>query len=890
VDRLLSLLWEDEPPDTAAATIHTHVARLRSALDPDRDGQRGLRLTRVGDGYLAEVRPGSVDAARFREQVERARVLPGAAVRAAALRAALDLWRGPLLSDVASDRLRERIGTGWEELRLSTAESWVEAELEAGRHELLIPELSDLVRDNPLRERLTRALMLALYRAGRQADALAAYQRVRVRLADEFGLEAGPELRRLQEAVLRDDPSLDLVAPAAEPSPTAERGAVPAQLPARPRNFIGREDELALLDRSLTDRASATPVVISAIAGTAGVGKTALALHWAHRVADQFPDGQLYLNLRGFDPANPAMTTAEAVRRFLDAFAVPPQRIPAVLDGQLDLYRSLLADRRVLVVLDNARDAEQVRPLLPGSAGNLAILTSRSQLASLVAIEGARLLTLDLMPDDEARLLLEDRLGRRRTDAEPAAVTDLIARCAGLPLALAIVAARAVIQPDLGLGRLAEELRDRRGALEPLPGGDRATDLRAVFSWSYARLSPSAARLFRLLGTHPGPGIGRAAVAGLLGEPPERVQPALAELAEAHLISEPAPGRYGCHDLLRAYAAELAVTVESDVERRAALTRVLDHYLHTAHRAALLLDPHRDPLALPPPAPGAAPVEIADAEAGLAWFIAEYPTLLAAIPQAGSAGLDRHAWQLAFALTNFLDRLGLWPELIATHETALAAAGRLDDQTGQAHALRGLARAYTRTGRYADAYVHLDRTLSLFEELGDVEAQARTHLNLGQVYERQGRLAEALPHAERALELYLSVDHRVGQARALNNIGWSHVALGQYEQAVASCERAIELHLAAGNRIGAANTWDTLGYAQHHLGRYPAAIDCYRRALELFRAVGDRYNEAEALNHLGDAESALGDGARAKEAWQGALSILDDLGHADADRIRAKLT
>ncbi|MBM2614792.1 tetratricopeptide repeat protein [Actinoplanes sp. LDG1-06] len=866
LDRLLDLLWEGHPPHTAAATLQSHVARLRTALDPERDGGRGIRLVRRGEGYAAEVEPGRVDAHRFRDLVARAREFADPEARAAALREALALWRGPLLADVASDRLRDRVGAGLEEERLSAWEDWAEAELAAGQHHRTVPELTGLVREHPLRERLTGALMLALHRDGRRSDALDTYHQTARRLRDEYGLDPGAVLRRRHAEILRDEPALN---------PPVD--VTPALLPAASPVFAGRAGHLRELDRLLDP---AGTVTITVIAGTAGAGKTALAVHWAHRVAGRFPDGQLYVNLRGFDPTGAAVTPAEAVRSFLDALGVSPQRVPPGLPEQINLYRSLMTSRRMLVLLDNARDAEQVRPLLPGSSGCRTVLTSRNRLAGLIAIEGAHPLGLDVLPVAEARELLARRLGAARlTPVE--AVDRILARTARLPLALAIVAARAAMHPEHPLTALVDQL----SGLAPLADDDPATDPRAVFSWSYERLGPPAARLFRLLGTHPGPDIGAPAAAALNGRSPAETAGHLAELVGAHLISEPRPGRFTFHDLLRAYASELAASTDAESDRESAARRMLDHYLHTAHEAALLLDPHRDPLPMPAPAPGSAITPLRTKPAATRWFAAERDVLLSVI----RLGPDTYTWQLASALTNVLDRVGRWDELIETHEAALAAARRLGDRAGQAHAHRGLARAYTRTGRYDDAYRHLDDTLRLFAADGDHAGLARTHLNLGQIYERQGRHPEALDQAERALAEYRDLDHRAGQARALNNIGWSLIALGRHDEALVRCQAALALHQQIGNRVGEANTWDSVGYAYHHLGRQAEAIDCYRRALELFREVGDRFNETEALVHLGEAKLTEGDPAGAREAWSEALAILEDLHHPDAERLRERI-
>jgi tetratricopeptide (TPR) repeat protein len=699
--------------------------------------------------------------------------------------------------------------------------------------------------------------------------------------------EASADLDRLRADLVRADPVLAAVArrSALMPRPAA----VPAQLPGDVGGFAGRDQPLAWLDGLLASAAGGRPaaVVISAVSGTAGVGKTALAVHWAHRVAHRFPDGQLYVNLRGFDPGGQVMAPAEAVRGFLDALDVPAERIPPSLDAQAGLYRSLLAGRRVLVVLDNARDAEQVRPLLPGTPTALVVVTSRNQLSGLVAVDGAHPLMLDLLTEAEARELLARRLGPDRLAAEPDAVAQIIGCCARLPLALTIAAARAE-QSGFPLATLAAELDKASGRLDALDAGDAVSRVRAVFSWSYIALEPAAARLFRLLGLHPGPDISAAAAASLAAHPPAEMRRMLAELTRASLLTEHTPGRYAFHDLLRAYAAELAYTHDPADQRRAAVGRMLDHYVHTAHAAARLLDPARDPITLARPHPDVVPERPVDHRQALAWLTAEHPVLLAAVRLAAEAGFDIHTWQMAWALHTFLDRRGHWHDLTTNWQTALPAARRLNEPAAQAYAHRRLASAHTRLGRYPDAHTNLAQALDLYSHSGDHTGQARTHNALCFLWERQGRPERALDHAQQALALYRAAGHRRGQAVTLSQVGWYHALLGDYQQALTCCQQALTLQQELGERWGEAHTWDSLGYSHHHLAHHAQAADCYQRALCLFRDLGDRYWEANILTRLGDTYHADGDPA-ARTAWQHALDILTDLNHPDTHAIRAKL-
>ena len=450
-------------------------------------------------------------------------------------------------------------------------------------------------------------------------------------------------------------------------------------------------------------------------------------------------------------------------------------------------------------------------------------------------------------------------------------------------------AARAASQRGLPLAALAAQLRDMRGRLDALDAGGMATNVRAVFSWSYRHLDQRAARMFRFLGLHPGPDISLPAAASLAGIPLTQTRAALTKLTRAHLVTEHILGRFALHDLLRAYAAEQAAVLDSDAERRAAIRRVLDHYLHTGHAADLLLHPHRDPITLAPTHPGAAPESLADHGHALAWFEAEHQVLLAAITRAASSGFDTHAWQIPWTLATFFDRRGHWHDYAGTQRTALAAAQRAGDQYGQARARHDLGNACVLLGSYDDAETHMRQALTLLQQLSDHVGQSRMHRAVAWVLGQQGRHAEALGHARQALDLYRELGHRLGQAYALNQAGWCHAQLGDAEQALTFCQQALALHRLLGSRHGEADTWDSLGYAHHRLGHHPRAVACYGQALELWRGLSDRYDETLTLNQLGDTHRAAGNQDAARSVWRQALAILDDLHHPDAEQVRAKL-
>ena len=668
--------------------------------------------------------------------------------------------------------------------------------------------------------------------------------------------------------------------------------AVPQQLPAAVADFTGRAAELQALTRMLDQAGAGNPgtLVISAIGGTAGVGKTALALHWAHQVAHRFPGGQLHVNLRGYDPSGVPVTPEAAIRGFLDALGVPPERIPPQPDAQAGLYRSLLAGKRMLIVLDNARDERQVRPLLPASPGSLVLVTSRSQLSGLAVADGARLISLDVLTHPEAVDLLTARLGQSRAAAEPAAVGRIASMCACLPLALAIAAARAATRPAFPLAALAADLRNAAGLLDALDAGDPAASVRAVFSWSYQQLSDQAARMFRLLGIHPGPDISVPAAASLAATGQSQARRMLNELARVHLIAEHVPGRYAFHDLLRAYAAEQAHHTGSDTGRREATGRVLDHYLHTAAGAAALLRPSsQEPIPLASPRHGTAPEHPADFQQALAWFEAEHHVLLAAADLAAGSGFGSHAWQLPAATASFLQARGHYQEWAAAQRAALAAATRLRDTTGQAVCSRLLGLACIYLADYDQASAYCGTSLALYRRLGNRLGEAMVQRNFAVLAARKGRYADALVHAEHSLRLYQATGHKAGQAGMLNNLGWYHGLLGHYQQARAFCGDALVFCAEVGDRLLEGHVWDSLGYAEHHLGNLTEAGVCYQRALSIFREFGDRFYEAEILSHLGDNRQAIGELPHARETWRQALAIFEDLEHPNAGQVRAKL-
>ncbi|MET9913483.1 BTAD domain-containing putative transcriptional regulator [Streptomyces sp. NPDC006476] len=890
IEALIDRVWGEAAPVEARNVLYSHLSRLRHVFREAATLGDGVtvRLERRHAGYVLHVDPDRVDVHRFWRLADQGRDVSRAdADRAAVLAQALSLWRGTPLAALSGD-WAANVRENWHQRRLDAAVHWARAELRLGHAEVVITTLPGLIGEYPLAEPLEGLLMEALHAAGRDAEAIDRYATVRARLAEALGADPGPALRTLYEAILRGE--LRTGSPAGQAAADTVKAAVPAQLPPDLFGFTGREAQLRGLDGLLglaspvSDR-PAGPPVIATIDGMAGVGKTALAVHWAHQAAHRFSDGQLYANLRGFDPTGSPVTAEEVIRGFLDALGVPHTRIPATLTAQVGLYRSLLAGRRLLLLLDNARDVEQVRPLLPAAPGCMALVTSRNRLSGLVTTVGAHPLTLELPSLAEARDLLVRRLGARRVEAESDTVDEMVAMCARLPLALAIVATRAATQPGLPLAVLAADLREAQGGLAEFTDPDLESDVRAVFSWSYRKLSPAAARLFRLLGTHPGPDIGMPAAASLAGVPAAEVRPLLAELTRANLLAR-TPTRYAFHDLLRAYAAELARTLDSDTDRTAALHRALSHYVHSAYAADQLLNPLRDDPTTPPQLlAGVGPETPPDQRAALAWFGAEHRVLLSMLRQAAD---DALGWQLAWALTRFFAYQGHWHDSIEALTTALRAARRLADPRKEAFAHRFLGCAYIRLSRYDEADARLSDALRLYRAAGDTAGEAHTHRQHAWLLERQGLYRQALGHARRAVDLFHAASHEPGQARSLNAVGWFLAVLGDYAQAVTYCRQALEMQRQLGDRFGQAETWDSLGYANQRLGHHDAAISCYQTAVALFREFDDRYNEADSTASLGDAHYAAGDVASACAAWRCAADILDLIHHPDAAAVRAR--
>ncbi|MFS8096515.1 tetratricopeptide repeat protein [Lentzea alba] len=790
--------------------VQVHVSRLRSVVP----------LELVPGGYRLCLPDSRLDLAAFRSLV-RSADQETAPESFDLLGRALALWRGQVLADV--DELREHpLATALVSERIDALLAYA-----VGRPAEALPWLRALAEEHPLHEPLHARLIGVLAAADLRADALAVFDRVRRLLADELGVDPGPELVEAHRRLLRAEPPR----------------SVPAQLPLRLARFVAREAELTAL--------TAISGSIAVVSGTAGVGKTTLVVEWAHRVRARFPDGQLHVNLRGFDPVGQPMPALEALHGFLEALGVPAASIPAGLAARSARFRSLLADKRVLIVLDNARDAEHVRPLLPGAPGCQVVVTSRVALTGLVAVEGAVPVTLDVLSTTEADRLLDCR------GVSAAARPGIVSVCAGLPLALAIAAARADAVCS---------------GLDTLSDNDPRADVRSVFSWSLGALSAQARRLFSLLGLHPGPDFAAPAAAALAGTD---VLPLLDELVEASLVFVSAPGRYAMHDLVREYASELAP--DDDL-------RLLDHYLHTARDAAMLLQPNRGPFSLPEPA--APPVVLSTVRQAWAWFDAERQVLTALSLSSTS---DIHVWQLARALASFFNYRGLWDEAIPLHTAALNAGLRMDSLPMQAMAHRHLAGVHAYVDRDDEADHHYDRAITMFASLGDEISEAHARMNFAWLLSRRGKETDALTQYERALHLYRLCGNEYAEARALNAIGEKLAIMGRAAEALPYCTSALAVMEKLGDTQGIAIVLDSLGYTQYRLGAFAVAVELFTRAVPLREEGGDQHSIAELHDRLGDAHSALGNSTAARSSWRRALSILEDVRHQDAADVRAKL-
>jgi DNA-binding SARP family transcriptional activator len=905
-DRLIAELWGDHPPDRAANLVSVYVLRLRRLIeDPD-----GHLLTTRAPGYQLRLDPGDLDAGRFEALVGQGRqaLNAGNFDRAAEVLAeALALWRGPALADVPLSELVTAEAGRLEETRLSALELRIEADLGCGEHAQLVPELRRLVSDHPLREGLWSLLMRALDAAGRRAEALSAYGQARAVIADALGVDPGPELQRLFQVMLTADALTPSATPEATPSAgpaaapaeasgrTAPQGPgaparsapprsqrVPAQLPADVSDFTNRErhlDRLLSLIRGARERDNpAMPIAV--VAGTPGLGKTAFAVHAAHALRQDFPDGQLYINLQGGSqqPASPD----EVLARFLRDLGVDGVRVPVDAEERAAMYRTRLAGRRTLVLLDDARQAAQVRPLLPGAGSCAVIVTSRNRLSDLA---GSTLVDLDLLPDDQAADLFTRIIGPERAEAEPKALREVLATCAGLPLAIRIAGARLTARQGWSIRALADRLSDQQRRMDEFTAGDQA--VRACFQVSFDSLphperrgEVDPAHAFRLLGLWQGPTISLQAAAALIGRPGPQAAAALEILVDAHLLESPTPDRYQFHDLLRDYAAERARADEPPQATANAMRRLLNWYMRTADAAAAVVAPYLDRPALGPEEKGRAQMIFATADQALDWCEQERANFVAATHQAASLGHHDIAWKLPVAMRVCLDRLGYRTEWLATHRIALASARELTDREGEARVLSNLGMVLGQQHVH-EAIGYFEQALAIHRETGDRRSEAQTASHLAATHLNLGRHEEAVTALQAALTLQRQAGRRYGEVVALCNLAEAYVELGRHEDAIACAQDALGIAREVGSLRDEGYALFNLGRAHLQLGRLSDAAGLFAQALEIHRSAGDRHGEAQDLRRIGTVYAREGRIGEAREAWTRARRLLEGLGEDD---------
>ncbi|MBM7784750.1 AfsR/SARP family transcriptional regulator [Tenggerimyces flavus] len=864
VETLYERVWGDDPPEDVRGALYTCVRRLRTVLGDD-------RITNEGGRYTLQVSPDAVDASRFADLLDLA-PKAGPEGSTTLVEEALALWRGRPFTEPLSDWLCGVEARRLTELYLSAVQDRVDAELTAGRGAGSVPELQDLVAEHPLREPLWTRLLLALDRAGRPADALAAYEQVRSRLAEELGIDPGRELQAIYAGLLV---GAKLTGPVTAP---ADRPQVPRQLPADTVDFVGRVRELRRLD-SLVEAGQA----LIAVHGAGGTGKTALAVRWGHRARERFPDGQLFVDLRGYGPGEP-MEPAMALDTMLRGLGVPGERIPAGVDGQAALLRTTLADRRVLVVLDNARDAGQVRPMLPG-AGAVVLITSRSQLRGLTARERASGIPLEALPANEAEALLAQGLDAQAVPYDRDSVAELAARCGNLPLGLVIAAERAGRYPDLPVGELVSQLRGEQERLDVLETGqDPTTSLRAVISWSYHALARDGARLFRLLGLFPGASIGIPATSALAGSERAVAAKLLDRLAEVHLLASPRPGRYAMHDLVRAYAAEQAADHDDIAERESAVGRLYEWYARTSENARSAAGLSQ----LPPgdePSGEVEPATFDNERHAMSWLAAELETLIAMTADAARFGQHRHIFDLVRGVSSYVRLHRLPIDVIPLLELALASARTIGDDLSEARMLMLLGSTHDVREEFEQALRYYISAGQLYETLGDHFGASAALGNIGLLYSTLGSLDKAANSIEDAIEN--ARRHGVGDrvATELNNLAGVYTELGRYADAEAAAAESISLWGSEGKALDQTYALDTMGSVHLASGDHVQATSYFERVVEVRRRLCGGWLLAYGLRSLGNAQRAAGDPHAARASWEEALHLVETTGATDTEEL-----
>lgn len=863
-ETLIDRVWDDAPPPEVRGALHSHIARIRTVLA--RAGGSAT-LSRRSGGYVLETDQDHIDLFRFLDLLERARTAGlRDGDRAALLHDALALWRGEPLTGITGS-WAEQVRAGLDARHLATVQTWARLELRSGGNDAVIARVNAALARHPLAEPLIATQMRALFLAGRAAEALSRYAMARRRLSDDLGTEPGPELREMYESILRGEP---------------RRRRSFSQLPADIAAFTGRQAELETLDLlidSASDEAPAAPVVV--VSGTAGVGKTALILRWAHRVADRFPDGRLYVDLRGYDLDRP-LSAGQALAVLLRMLGVEEAAIPPDPVRRATLYRAQVDDRRILVVLDNVADVEQVRPLLPNSPSCFTVVTSRDSLAALVVRHGARRLEVDLLPTAEALDLLGRLIGPRITEDHETAAA-LVERCVGLPLALRLVAEYLLTHPHTTPGALVAELADEQRRLDVLDaGGEERTAVRTVFSWSCRLLPGPVARAFRLLSLHSGTDIDEEAVAALVDAGLQETKRLLDLLVRAHLVQEVAPGRVGMHDLLRAYARE-RLAEESAEHQEDAMRRLVDHYLAVATTAMDTLVPHERHRRPRPSVPIDAQPGWSEAREAGAWLAANRANLVAV----GALAVDQRWWERAIMLSmilwRYLDMGAHYADALELHGYALEAALKQGDRRSEAEIRRILSVVSARCGRLEEAVEQAGLALTGFTEGGDRQGVGQTLAALGAQHLSLGAATTSRSYSSRALEVFEELGDGAGVGMVLGNLAGACERQGSYDEAIAHSGRAVEILTEVGDAAGAGRTLGNLGTVLERLGRYGEALDHYRRCLETFEGIGVRQFEGRVLGHIASMYMRQGLLPEALGTWERALVSTRDVGDREGE-------
>lgn len=885
---MIERLWEERPPRDAPGALYTHISRLRSVLRPVGGG-----IVRRGGGYLLDIEPDQVDLARCRRLAAEGRSQasegPESAGRALQLfLAACRLWKGTALADIKGDwatRLREAL----HQERLALLVSRFEVQLRLGQHADAIPALAAELATYPLSEALAGLQLVALYRAGRQAEALDVYARLRQRIIDEIGDEPGEALRDLHRKILQRDPGLDIPdlghgGGSDPPSPVsaAASSAPPALLPRGGSAFVGREEQLRWLTAQLPAAGETEgldhPSVTLLISGGAGVGKTALAVHWAHTVTPRFPDGQMYVDLRGYAAGHP-MSPAEALASLLRGLGVPPKDIPELETEAAAVFRARTAGRRMLVLLDNATSAGQVRHLLPG-VGCVAVVTSRDELAGLVARDGACPLKLGTLSPAESRALFAAMLGPDRVAAEPDAVSAVAALCGHLPLALRIAAARLACRPRQSISSYRARLRDSDRLSALAAPDDDQTAVRPAFDISYTRLPGDTRRTFRLLGLVPGPDFDLAATAALVDLPATRVEALLDQLVAASLLEERDAGRFAFHDLLRAYAAERAEQEDRRQQRDEALGRLHRYYLGTCVTAVEILYPHALRL-LPSGSSGTvrATAPLDGSGDALEWLDREKGNLVSCVIHAATHGFGSTAWLLADAMRAYLQARGQASDWQAVADSALTAARSAGDLWGQASAHLSLARLHWSRNAHRESMSHARHVLTLADQGRWPEAAGAAQMVLGALHQRAGELESAAVHLTRATEHYRKAGRTHGELGAHATIGVVLLERGRLHEALSHTREALRLHAELDTRTSEGFAIGLRGEINRLLGRYLAALRDLTESLTRARSIGDLSGEGNALRSLAELHHVAGRDAQALASAEQGLAVARKTGN-----------